>query len=89
MARGAKGRYGFCMRVMKWIVAGALVTLAGTAAADETVATPGRTTIRTVVVVGNARRPVVTIELARQKVSVPLHELKRIEDKASSGAGPF
>jgi hypothetical protein len=79
------------MRFLKYFVAaGALVTsFAGTASADET-ATPGRTTIKTVVVVGNSRRPNVTIDVTRQKLSVPLHEMKHpLDEKAAASSAPF
>lgn len=63
-----------------------LVAVASSAMADET----GRTTIKVVTVVGNPHRPAVTIELTRQKMNLPLHELKHaLDEKAISAQGPF
>ncbi len=49
-----------------------------------------RTTIKVVTVVGNPRRPSVTIEVTKQKMNVPLHELKHaLDEKALSAAAPL
>jgi hypothetical protein len=45
--------------------------------ADE----PGTVTIKTQVVVGNPRRPVVTIEISRQRPDIPLHALSHALDR--------
>jgi hypothetical protein len=49
----------------------------GVALADE----PGSVTLHTQVVVGHPRRPIVTIEIGRQRPDIPLHALSHPLDQ--------
>ncbi len=70
------------------VVVGALMAVAPVAGAED--ATPGRTTVKVVTVVGNPRRPSVTIEVTKQKLNIPLHEMKHpLDEKAVTSSGPF
>jgi hypothetical protein len=75
-------------RCILLVLAAALVEaallLAPPARADE----PGVVVLQTQVVVGNPRRPIVTIELARARPNIPLHALTHPLDKHDAPAAP-
>jgi hypothetical protein len=62
--------------IQAMIVVSALTTV-GFAAADP----PGTVTVHPTVVVGNPRRPVVTVEISRQRPDIPLHALTHPLDR--------
>ena len=52
--------------------------------------TPGVVVLRPTIVVGNPHRPIVTVEISRQKINVPLHEMKHPLDAVNpANAAPF
>jgi hypothetical protein len=53
------------------------VAIGGPCFADE----PGTVTIKDTVVVGNARRPIVTVEISRQRPNIPLQALSHPLDR--------
>jgi hypothetical protein len=75
-------------RLVMGLVVLASLVVAGVAGAEQT--EPGKVTIKTTVIVGSFRRPIVTVEVDRQKMNLPLHELKHaMDDKALSSAAPL
>jgi opacity protein-like surface antigen len=72
--------------MMCLVAASALVS--SVAFADQT--EPNRTTVKVIQIVGNPRRPAVTIELTKQKLAIPLHEMKHpLDEKALTSAAPL
>ena len=65
-----------CMIVVSAFTSAALAS-EGPCFADE----PGTVTLPTQVVVGNPRRPIVTIEISRQRPDIPLHALTHPLDR--------
>jgi len=65
-----------CMIVVSAFTAAAFAS-EGPCFADE----PGTVVLKTQVVVGNPRRPVVTVELSRQRPEIPLHALSHPLDR--------
>jgi hypothetical protein len=68
-----------CMMIVSALAAAGVATT-GPARADE----PGTVTIHPQVIVGNPRRPVVTIEISRQRPDIPLHALTHPLDKSAT-----
>ena len=71
------------------LVFASLVLLPATALADPPT-TPGVVTLKDIVIKGNPRRPIVTVEISRAKIDVPLHAMKHPLDTPNPGnAAPF
>jgi hypothetical protein len=68
------------------LVFASLVLLPAIALADP----PGVVTLKDIVIKGNPRRPIVTVEISRAKIDVPLHAMKHPLDTPNPGnAAPF
>ncbi len=75
---------------MKWfsncLMVASVLAVAGLAAADESKVV----TIKPTVVQAKARRPIVMVEITREKMNLQLHPLKHpLDERPVNGQAPF